>query len=170
MLIFSLTLNRLVTDSSASTNGLIISYLLPLSSMAGALIYPMIHLAKSGVSIQRLYEYAQWKVHEKPFFSPKAPKNWPRVGKIEVRNLSARYRKGLPLVLDGINFNINSGEKVAIIGRTGSGKLILPINDLINKLLGKSTALLTLMRILEMAEDDNGKPLGSITIDGVRID
>lgn len=36
--------------------------------------------------------------------------------------------------------------------------------------LGKSTALLTLMRILEMAEDDNGQPIGSITIDGVRID
>lgn len=26
------------------------------------------------------------------------------------------------------------------------------------------------MRILEMAEDDNGTPLGSITIDGVKID
>jgi ABC-type multidrug transport system fused ATPase/permease subunit len=111
-----------VTVDDPSTNGLIISYLLPLATMTGPLIYPMINLAKSGVSIQRLWEYAKWTKHEKPFFSPKAPENWPSNGKIEVRNLCARYRKGLPLVLDGINFDINSGEKVAIIGRTGSGK------------------------------------------------
>lgn len=82
----------------------------------------MINLAKSGVSIQRLWEYAKWTKHEKQFFTPKAPENWPNSGKIAVRNLSVRYRKGLPLVLDGINFDINTGEKVAIIGRTGSGK------------------------------------------------
>ena len=79
--------------------------------------------------------------------------------------MSVRYRKGLPLVLDGINYEISPGEKVAIIGRTGSGKKAISANT-----LGKSTALLSLMRILEMAEDANGKPLGSITIDGVRID
>ena len=90
--------------------------------MTGYLIVPMINLAKSGVSIQRLWEYAKWTKHEKNFFTPKAPENWPSEGKIKVRNLSVRYRKGLPLVLDSINFDINSGEKVAIIGRTGSGK------------------------------------------------
>ena len=131
-----------------------ISYLLPLSSQSGSLIYPMIWLAKAAVSIQRLYEYAKWNHHEKQFNTPKAPHNWPNEGKIEAKNLSIRYRKGLPLVLNGIDFTIEPGQKVAIIGRTGSGK---------------STTLLAMMRILEMAKDRNRAELGSIEIDGVNI-
>ena len=90
--------------------------------MTASLIYPLINLTKSAVSIQRLKEYVKWNVHEKPFFTPKAPERWPTHGKITGRNVSIRYRKGLPLVLDGVDFEINSGQKVAIIGRTGSGK------------------------------------------------
>jgi ABC-type multidrug transport system fused ATPase/permease subunit len=123
--------------------------------MTGSLIYPMVYLVKSAVSIQRLFSYAKWTKHEKPFFKPKAPKNWPNRGEIQVKDLSVRYRPGLPLVLKKVSFDISPGEKVAIIGRTGSGK---------------STALLTFMRILEMAQDENGQPMGHIKIDGQRID
>ena len=156
--IFSVVISRqiqLVTITDPSTSGLIISYMLPLSQMTASLIYPMIFLTKSAVSIQRLYQYAKWKHHEKPFFTPKAPANWPNSGEIYVHNLSVRYRKGLPLVLKGVTFKVQPGEKVGIIGRTGSGK---------------STALLTFMRILEMAAYDNGQPMGYISIDGQRID
>lgn len=110
-----------VTDPT--TTGLVLSYLMPLQVMIGALIYPLIHITKSGVSIQRLKEYADWKIHEKPFFTPKAPENWPSSGRIQGQNVSVRYRKGLPLVLDGVNYDISPGEKVAIIGRTGSGNI-----------------------------------------------
>lgn len=68
-------------------------------------------------------------------------------------------------MLDGVDYEIASGQKVAIIGRTGSGTLIL-VFEMPSKSLGKSTALLSLMRILEMAEDGAGNPLGTITIDG----
>ncbi|PSN45519.1 hypothetical protein C0J52_13173 [Blattella germanica] len=37
-------------------------------------------------------------------------------------NVNLRYRKGLPLTLKGISFNIQPGEKIGIVGRTGSGK------------------------------------------------
>jgi len=43
-------------------------------------------------------------------------------GSIEVQNLFARHRPHLPLVLKGVTFNVNCGEHVGIVGRTGSGK------------------------------------------------
>jgi ABC-type multidrug transport system fused ATPase/permease subunit len=77
---------------------------------------------------------------------------------MEIKNVSVRYRANLPLVLNNISFNIKNTEKVGIVGRTGSGK---------------STFLLTLTRILELAENENRKngdpKLGKIMIDGVDI-
>jgi ABC-type bacteriocin/lantibiotic exporter with double-glycine peptidase domain len=42
----------------------------------------------------------------------KLPENWPNKGAIEFRNVSVRYREGLPLVLDGVNIHIPGGAKV----------------------------------------------------------
>jgi ABC-type glutathione transport system ATPase component len=39
-----------------------------------------------------------------------------------VRDLKLRYRPGLPLVLRGVSFEVSPGEKVGLVGRTGSGK------------------------------------------------
>jgi predicted GTPase len=33
-----------------------------------------------------------------------------------------RYRPGLPPVLRGLSFNVAGGDKVGLVGRTGSGK------------------------------------------------
>ena len=42
---------------------------------------------------------------------------------IEVRDLSKRF--GAQTVLDGLDFTIQSGESVAVIGRSGVGKSVL---------------------------------------------
>lgn len=48
--------------------------------------------------------------------------HWPACGHIEITDLAVRYAPHLPLVLKGISVTIKAGEKVGIVGRTGSGK------------------------------------------------
>ncbi|XP_078483628.1 ATP-binding cassette sub-family C member 12 [Ciona intestinalis] len=55
------------------------------------------------------------------------PKVWPTHGKIKFENISMRYRNGLPEVLHNVSFEINSKDKVGIVGRTGSGKSSLGV-------------------------------------------
>ncbi|KAK0453030.1 multidrug resistance-associated ABC transporter [Armillaria borealis] len=47
---------------------------------------------------------------------------WPEKGSISFEDVDLTYREGLPLVLCGVTFKINPGEKVGIVGRTGAGK------------------------------------------------
>lgn len=48
-----------------------------------------------------------------------------RIDKIEIKNLSYSYEKEGKLAIDNINMTINSGEKVGIVGKVGSGKTTL---------------------------------------------
>lgn len=43
-------------------------------------------------------------------------------GAISVEQLVLRYRPGLPRVLRGVSFEVAGGNKVGLVGRTGSGK------------------------------------------------
>lgn len=45
-----------------------------------------------------------------------------RSASVQVRNLWFRYREDLPWVLKGLDFEVRPGERLGIIGRTGSGK------------------------------------------------
>lgn len=79
--------------------------------------------------------------------------NWPSTGAITLNNLRMRYRPETPLVLKGLNVTIKGGERIGVVGRTGSGK---------------SSLLLTLLRLVEPdLEMESGKYEAPITIDGV---
>lgn len=50
------------------------------------------------------------------------PKDWPRCGEIEFRDVTVRYDAQGPNILTGVNLKFRAGERVAVVGRTGSGK------------------------------------------------
>ena len=104
------------------------------------------HLA----SVQRVLAYAALATEAPAHASsaaPALPPGWPHAAALEVTGLTVRYRAHLPPALRGVSFAVRPGEKVGIVGRTGSGK---------------STLMLALFRILEAEA-------GSIAIDGVDV-
>ncbi|XP_077999254.1 ATP-binding cassette sub-family C member 5-like [Glandiceps talaboti] len=75
-------------------------------------------------SVERINYYIQ---NLKPEASPilldqRPPEHWPQKGKLQVKNLKMSYRNNLPMVLRGVNFKVESMEKIGIVGRTGAGK------------------------------------------------
>ncbi|POR32275.1 ATP-binding cassette transporter abc4 [Tolypocladium paradoxum] len=75
------------------------------------------------------------------------PKNWPSSGQIEFRNVTIRYDADGPDILTDVNLKFKAGERVAVVGRTGSGK---------------STLVLSLLRFTDIVS-------GHIFFDGVDI-
>lgn len=70
---------------------------------------------------------------------------WLTQGSVEFQDVVLVYRPGLPNALDGVTFCVQPGEKLGIVGRTGSGK---------------SSLLSVLFRLLEPSS-------GRVLLDGV---
>jgi ABC-type multidrug transport system fused ATPase/permease subunit len=75
------------------------------------------------------------------------PLNWPENGEIEFLDVTSKYQRYGVSVLKNVSFHIHPKEKIAIVGRSGSGK---------------TTILMSLLRIMEPSE-------GKILIDGVDV-
>ncbi|KAI8612944.1 P-loop containing nucleoside triphosphate hydrolase protein [Chytriomyces sp. MP71] len=128
---------------SPSQMGLALSYLLQTTALLNMLVFQMVECEVQLNAVERLVEYLE--LPSEPSGGASAPANWPSKGTIEFRNVQMRYQPNLPLVLNGINVKIQGGEKIGVVGRTGSGK---------------SSLMQALFRIVNLAE-------GSIVIDGV---
>ncbi|KAF9436259.1 hypothetical protein BGZ76_004464 [Entomortierella beljakovae] len=99
-------------------------------------------------SVERIVEYMD--LEEEPpaiIEGSRPPASWPHAGEIVVENLTMRYAPDTPDVLKDITFKINAGEKIGIVGRTGSGK---------------STFAISLFRFMDPVS-------GTIRIDGIDI-
>eukprot|EP00095_Tigriopus_kingsejongensis_P010546 maker-scaffold349_size200065-snap-gene-1.33 protein:Tk10546 transcript:maker-scaffold349_size200065-snap-gene-1.33-mRNA-1 annotation:"multidrug resistance-associated protein 1 isoform x1" len=128
--------------------GLSLSYALNITGPMNMLVRMTSEVETNMVSVERISEY-QETPQEAPMLIPEQdpPHEWPQYGVVRFDDYQTRYRDGLELVLKGISCEIQSGEKIGIVGRTGAGK---------------SSLTLALFRIIEAAG-------GSIYIDGENI-
>uniref|UniRef100_A0ACD5WPT8 Uncharacterized protein n=1 Tax=Avena sativa TaxID=4498 RepID=A0ACD5WPT8_AVESA len=128
--------------------GLSLSYGLSLNAVFFYTIWMSCIIENRMVSVERIKQFTnipsetEWRIKD---CLPDA--NWPTKGDINIIDLKVRYRHNTPLVLKGITISILGGEKVGVVGRTGSGK---------------STLIQAFFRMVEPSE-------GKIVIDGVDI-
>ncbi|RAO74265.1 uncharacterized protein BHQ10_010277 [Talaromyces amestolkiae] len=73
------------------------------------------------------------------------PPEWPQRGDLEIHGVSAAYSSNTTSVLSNVTLSIAHGQRIAVCGRTGSGK---------------SSLLLALLRMIDLTE-------GTIVIDGI---
>ncbi|KAF8994369.1 hypothetical protein BDZ89DRAFT_1123364 [Hymenopellis radicata] len=81
-----------------------------------------------GNSLERIQQYIQIEQEPKATNQGEPPAYWPASGDLRVENLSARYSLDGAKVLHDISFHIKSGERVGVVGRTGSGKSSLTLS------------------------------------------
>ncbi|PPR07922.1 hypothetical protein CVT24_000902 [Panaeolus cyanescens] len=78
-------------------------------------------------SLERIQGYLDIDHEPHPTKEGLAPAAWPTSGELIVDKLSARYSETGPKVLQDISFHVKSGERIGIVGRTGSGKSSLAL-------------------------------------------
>ncbi|KAK4875040.1 hypothetical protein RN001_011462 [Aquatica leii] len=148
IILFAALFAVLSKDQNSGLVGLSVTYALQITQTLNWLVRMTSDVETNIVAVERIKEYGE-TAQEAPWDIPntKPDETWPNIGTVTFKDYAVRYRPGLDLVLKGINFTVNGGEKVGIVGRTGAGK---------------SSLTLSLFRIIEAAQ-------GEIIIDNVNI-
>ncbi|GAB6030088.1 Multidrug resistance-associated protein 9 [Chamberlinius hualienensis] len=133
----------------AALAGLALSYSAQMGGMLHFFVRNMAETQARFTNVERIVHTTKSLVKEGaekvPKVSPAA--DWPSKGEVVFDNACMRYRPGLPLALKGISFKVSPGERIGIVGRTGSGK---------------SSLAVTMFRLVELCE-------GRVLIDDVDI-
>jgi len=129
----------------ASVLGLALTQLLQLAGVFQWMVRQSAEIVNNLVSVERVSGFCRVSA-EPPLFieEDKNARDWPQEGNIDVHDLKVRYRASLPAALSNVSFQIKSGQRVGVVGRTGSGK---------------STLVQAIFRLLNAEE-------GNISIDG----
>ncbi|KAK7259335.1 hypothetical protein RIF29_24939 [Crotalaria pallida] len=128
--------------------GLSLSYGMSLNAVLFWAVYMSCFIENKMVSVERIKQFTN--IPSEPAWNIKdrlPPSNWPGQGNVDIKDLQVRYRPNTPLVLKGITLSITGGEKIGVVGRTGSGK---------------STLIQVFFRLVEPSG-------GKIIIDGIDI-
>lgn len=149
VLIVALLTTASSTPITGGNAGIALTYMLTVAQAFSWMTRQIAEVENDSASVERLLFYAEELDQEKPQKREDNPtrESWPEEGRISFKNIWLSYRPGLPSVLKGISFDVGSGEKVGIVGRTGAGK---------------SSLLTALLRLVELSK-------GSIEIDGVDV-
>ncbi|KAJ6555127.1 P-loop containing nucleoside triphosphate hydrolase protein [Mycena vulgaris] len=117
-----------IKHTSAGDSGFLINMAVTFTSMLLSVVRMLNDFEVQGTDLERIQGYINIE-HEKPATERgKPPAYWPASGELRVDHLSARYSQDGPEVLHDISFHIKSGERVGIVGRTGSGKSSLTLS------------------------------------------
>ncbi|XP_076441602.1 ATP-binding cassette sub-family C member 10-like [Babylonia areolata] len=127
--------------------GLAITYALSVTNLLGGVVMFFTETEKQLVSVERAHHYITSIPYEKWDGSLFPLSCWPKDGVVKFDGVCMRYRPLLPYALNRLSFQTTAGEKLGIVGRTGSGK---------------SSLFLALFRMVEIQE-------GAITVDGMDL-
>ncbi|KAG8093912.1 hypothetical protein GUJ93_ZPchr0012g18779 [Zizania palustris] len=106
--------------------GMALSYGLSLNISFVFSIQNQCTLANQIISVERVNQYMDIVSEAAEVIQENRPApDWPQVGRVELRDLKIKYRQDAPLVLHGITCMFEGGDKIGIVGRTGSGKTTL---------------------------------------------
>ncbi len=123
-----------------------LSYILSVTGLLNGLITTFTETEKEMISVERTHQFKNLD-KENLKGSIRVNENWPIQGNIQFIDVCLRYSDGSKYALDDVNLSIIGGEKIGIVGRTGSGK---------------SSLFTSLFRLVELNS-------GVILIDGIPI-
>ena len=147
ILLVTIAINTKGTVDPGMT-GLALTNLVGFSQMLKQLITNWTLLETSMGALSRIRTFtAEVESEDQPGEDGMAPDHWPKFGGIEFRNVVASHKASKRPTLDSLSFAIPPGTKLALVGRSGSGK---------------SSLIAALLRLIEIQS-------GSIVIDGIDI-
>ncbi|KAL7284501.1 hypothetical protein ACG7TL_001792 [Trametes sanguinea] len=116
-----------VSDLSASNTGFSLTMATAFSTVINQIVRVFNEFEICGNSLERIQQYLLIEREPKPTPEGVPPAYWPASGQLEVEKLSARYSEDGPEVLHEVSFEVAAGERVGVVGRTGSGKSSLTL-------------------------------------------
>ncbi|KAJ8938370.1 hypothetical protein NQ318_022868 [Aromia moschata] len=114
----------ILENTLSATVGLVISQAMVLTGMLQIGPRQTAEVASNMISVERVLQYCKLD-KEGPFEShpsKKPSRDWISAGKIIFKNVYLSYSPEEAPVLKDLSFEIQAGEKVGIVGRTGAGK------------------------------------------------
>lgn len=132
-------------ELGAALGGFALTYSMTITGSMNWFVRMLTQSENNLTSFERIEHYANQASERWEGEIP--PPAWPESGAISFEKISVRYRPELPRVLNDISLSVKAGERIGLVGRTGSGK---------------STLVQVLFRLLELEQ-------GAILIDGKNI-